>query len=184
MSEYKIGDLFDKVNLRNAKFDKKLNVSSEKSEKYNIPLVNAKHGDNGIMFYGESEIFDSVDMSICIVQNGAVATGDVYPQPYKTGVLWDAYLIKSTDRQDTREALLYFSTAIHKSIKQKFFYEFKATWDRVKDELVLLPTKNNAPDYEFMNDFIKAVQKLVIKDVVVWTDKKINAAKKVVANRR
>jgi len=32
-----------------------------------------------------------------------------------------------------------------------------------------------------MENFIKAIEKLVIKDVVQWTDKKIEATKKVVA---
>ena len=39
------------------------------------------------------------------------------------------------------------------------------------------------PDYEAMQDFISAVQKLVIKDVVQYADKKIGATKKVLKNK-
>lgn len=101
------------------------------------------------MFYGKPSVFDSAEMTIDIVQNGAVATGDVYPQPFKTGVLWDAYLIKAIRWQDSRETLLYFSTAILKTIKKKFSYDKKATWKRVKEEYVWLPV-NKKGDVDFV----------------------------------
>ena len=179
--EFRIGDLYNKIELHNLNFDKKKDTSSEKSEKYTLPIVNAKHGENGIMFYGDKNIFDSEEMTIDIVQNGAVATGDVYPQPQRTGVLWDAYLIKSIKHKDSRESLFYFTATIQKSIKQKFCYEFKATWERVKEEMISLPvTSDDSPDYAFMETFISAVQKLVIKDVVLYADKKIAATKQAV----
>lgn len=179
--EFRIGDLYNKIELHNLNFDKKKDTSSEKSEKYTLPIVNAKHGENGIMFYGDKNIFDSEEMTIDIVQNGAVATGDVYPQPQRTGVLWDAYLIKSIKHKDSRESLFYFTATIQKSIKQKFCYEFKATWERVKEEMISLPvTPDGSPDYAFMETFISAVQKLVIKDVVLYADKKIAATKQAV----
>ena len=179
--EFRIGDLYNKIELHNLNFDKKKDTSSEKSEKYTLPIVNAKHGENGIMFYGDKNIFDSEEMTIDIVQNGAVATGDVYPQPQRTGVLWDAYLIKSIKHKDSRESLFYFTATIQKSIKQKFCYEFKATWERVKEEMIFLPvTPDGSPDYAFMETFISAVQKLVIKDVVLYADKKIAATKQAV----
>ena len=178
--EFRMGDLYDKVELNNKKFDKRNDTRSEPSECYSLPVVNAKHGDNGIMFWGSNDIFDSEEMTIDIVQNGAVATGDVYPQPQRTGVLWDAYLIKAINHIDTRLSLFFFATSIQKSIKLKFAYEFKATWDRVKDENIYLPVRDGMPDYEAMQDFISAVQKLVIKDVVKYADKKIGATKAVV----
>ena len=46
---------------------------------------------------------------------------------------------------------------------------------------LLLPVKDGEIYYEFMENFIKAIEKLVIKNVVLWADKKIEATKKVVA---
>lgn len=167
MAEFKIGDLFDKVELKKNKFNKRKDTSEQKSVDFSIPLANAKHGNNGIMFYGKSNVFDSVEMTIDIVQNGAVATGDVYPQPQKTGVLWDAYLIKAKNRKETENTLFYFSSSILKSIKQKYSYENKATWERVQNEKILLPiTSKNEIDYDFMENYIMAQKKLAMKDVV------------------
>ena len=44
---------------------------------------------------------------------------------------------------------------------------------------MFLPIKVGKPDYDTMETFISAVQKLVIKDVVQYADKKITATKEV-----
>lgn len=81
--EFIIGDLFEKLQLdiKNENFNKALDVSEEQNEEFNLPLVNAKHGNNGIMYYGRESDFDIAEMTIDIVQNGAIATGDVYDIP-------------------------------------------------------------------------------------------------------
>ncbi len=43
---------------------------------------------------------------------------------------------------------------------------------------ILLPVKNNQPDYETMSIVISAIHKIVIQNVVTYTDKKINATKR------
>lgn len=49
------------------------------------------------------------------------------------------------------------------------------------DELnIMLPEKDGKPDYSTMEIFISAVQKLVIKDVVLYADQKIAATKEAV----
>lgn len=42
---------------------------------------------------------------------------------------------------------------------------------------IQLPTKDGKPDYDTMAALISAVQKLVIKDVVLYADRKIEKAK-------
>ena len=93
--EFQIGEYFNKLELKFKKpfFDKELDVSKIKTEEFDLPVVNAKDGNNGIMYYGRSSDFESAEMTIDIVNDGAVSTGNVYPQPQKTGVLYNAYLI-------------------------------------------------------------------------------------------
>lgn len=165
--EYVIGNLFEKLNLRFTKkeFDKLSDVSTIKTREFNIPLVNAKDGNNGIMYYGREKDFETEVMTIDIVSDGAVSTGNVYPQPRRTGVLYNAYLIKS-DLVDTEKKIYFLSTAIKKSIKLKFGYENKATWGKVKNEKIRLPVKNGKIDFEYIEVLISAIQKLTIKDLV------------------
>ena len=179
-NEFAIGDLYDKVKLENKTFDKRKDSRQIPDSQYSLPLVNAKHGDNGIMYYGDPNIFDSIEMTIDIVQNGAIATGDVYPQPQRTGILWDAYLIQASNHQDNAETLLYFSTAIAKSIKKKYTYDNKAYWEQVKVDKINLPiTPSGEIDYMFMETYIRAQEKLAIQRVKDWRDKEIATTKNI-----
>ena len=102
--EFMMDELFEKLDLRfwPKKFEKTKHVSTEKTKEFNIPLVNAKHSNNGIMYYGRETDFESEEMTIDIVADGAASTGDVYPQPQRTGVLYNAYLIKLKERKSSK----------------------------------------------------------------------------------
>ena len=121
--KYVIGDLMTKLDLKIKKedFDKRIDTSLEKNEEFSLPLINAKDGNNGVMYYGREADFESEEMCLDVVQNGAVATGNVYAQIQKTGVLWDAYLIKPND-EISKYALLFLSLIVQKSIKKKLNY--------------------------------------------------------------
>lgn len=84
-------------------------------------------------------------------------TGTVYTQIEKVGVLWDAYLIKFHETV-TKNQLKFLSVAIEKSIKQKFGWENKAVWSKVKLETVSLPTLNNKIAFKYMDRFINALE--------------------------
>lgn len=164
--EFKLGDLFEKLDLKFKKkiFNKQKDISKVQTSEFDLPLVNAKNGDNGIMYYGRSSDFESAEMTIDIVNDGAVSTANVYPQPLKTGVLYNAYLIKPKFTP-TRETLLFFTPCIYKAIKLKFSYENKASWNKVKNELISLPLKPTANaqtlddiDFDFMEKFIAELE--------------------------
>lgn len=162
--EFKIYELFEKPTLGiRKKFNKKEDVSTTRTAVYNLPLVNAKHGNNGIMYYGKECDFDSVSMSIDIVGDGAISTGDVYPQPDKTGVLYNAYLIRPKQEPINEPLIVYFAVAIQKAIKHKYGYDNKATWEKVQRESISLPiTTDGAIDYAFMETAIRAMEKQCI----------------------
>ena len=147
------------MNLRflKNKFDKEKDVSKEQTAEFDLPLINAKDGNNGIMYYGRSSDFESTEMTIDIVNDGAVSTGNVYPQPQKTGVLYNAYLVKPLFSV-TQRLLYFFSTTIQKSIKLKFGYENKAGWEKVKKEKISLPTKDGNIDFAFMETFVAELE--------------------------
>jgi len=52
----------------------------------------------------------------------------------------------------------------------------------VKNKNILLPVKNDEPDYDTMNALISAIKKITIKEVVLYADKKIVATKTVANN--
>lgn len=86
---FKVGSVFNNVEAKckMENFDKRRDTSTVPNEEYCVPLVNAKLGDNGIMFYGRKSDWNTQEMCIDVIQNGAVATGTVYAQPQPVGVL-------------------------------------------------------------------------------------------------
>ena len=180
---FKVGDVFNKLEAKckKADFDKRHDTSTVPNEEYCVPLVNAKVGDNGIMFYGRKSDWNTQEMCIDVIQNGAVATGTVYAQPQPVGVLWDAYLIKPVAEVKTVEALLYMAKCIEKITKEQFSYDKKATWDRVKLCEVSLPvTSDGNINFDYMERYIRAIEKLAIADVAKYKDKLIATTRRVV----
>ena len=175
--------MFNKVEAKCKKedFDKRRDTSTAPNEEYCVPLVNAKVGDNGIMFYGRKSDWNTQEMCIDVIQNGAVATGTVYAQPQPVGVLWDAYLIKPNTEVKSIEALLYMAKCIEKITKEQFSYDKKATWNRVKVCEISLPvTSDGDIDFDYMERYIRAIEKLAIADVAKYKDKLIATTRRIV----
>ena len=63
------------------------------------------------------------------------------------------------------------------------YYPVLIEYKGYKDKLIKLD-KDGDIDFEFMNNFIKAIEKLVIKDVVLYTDNKIKATKSIVSSNQ
>lgn len=160
--EFRVGELFKKLNLRflpNRVFDKASDISEVKSEEFNLPLVNAKHSNNGIMYYGRKHEWEYEVLTIDIVADGAASTGDVYAQPQETGVLYNAYLVKPKAKCVTGLILFFLSTVIQRCVKDHFGYDNKCTWDKVKHETILLPVdKTGQPDWAYMEEYMRKVE--------------------------
>lgn len=190
--EFKVEDLFDKLDLKRIKptFDKKSDLSKVQTEEFDLPLVNAKAGNNGIMYYGRSGDWESETMTIDIVNDGAVSAGMVYAQPQTTGTLYNAYQIKLKAEvlsEVTVPHLLFLATTIQKSIQHKYNYSNKAVWSKVSSELIKLPLKPGTTtyseadiDWDYMEAYIRAIEKQDIADVVTYKDAFIAKAKEIV----
>lgn len=110
------------------------------------------------MYYGRESDFESDEMTIDVVQNGAIATGDVFAQPQRTGVLWDAYLIKPRAAISEKSTLFFLAACLERAIKDRFGYDDKCVWEKVRNLSVMLPvTQANEPDYAYMAKYMDAV---------------------------
>lgn len=167
--KFLIGDLFKNLSLKRIKptFDKKNDVSTIRTDEFNLPLINAKSGNNGIMYYGREEDWESAEMTLDIVNDGAISTGLVYAQPQKTGTLYNAYQIQLINRRPNYQELLFLQRCLQRSIQLKFNYYNKATWERVKQESIWLPLIDRTDptnytqtdiDWNFMENYIKQLE--------------------------
>lgn len=75
-------------------------------------------------------------------------------------------------------ASIFVTTAIHKTSYAGQFSYSNNFYPKHADELnISLPRHNSKPNYALMETFITAIQKLVIKEVVLYADRKIEATK-------
>ena len=78
------------------------------------------------------------------------------------------------------KAAIFVSSACHKAAHTGEFDYGHNFYAKDADALnIMLPQKNGQPDYPAMELLISAIQKLVIKDVVCYADRKIAATKTV-----
>lgn len=178
-SEFRMGELFEKLPVKKAQ---KINVRKYRNQEFNTPVVYCKFGDNGIMYWGRTSEFTTYENVISVVYNGAIAAGKVYAQKEKTGILAESYFIKLKEHNTNHNVNMFFASVIEKTLYYKYSRDYLATWDnKVENDMIWLPKiRNNQIDFDFFETFISAIQKLVIKDVVQYTDDKIEMTKKVV----
>ena len=181
--EVRIGDLFKKVSAKFVgKGDKFKAVSKTKDNIYKIPVVYAKFGDNGIMYWAREGDFETHDNIISIVYNGAIAAGKVYAQKEKTGILAESYFIRLKEYKVSFEVNLFLKCALEKSLYERFSRENLATWDnKVENEIISLPVlPDNNIAFEYIESFIKALQKELIKELVLWNEKELKVSKELI----
>lgn len=75
---------------------------------------------------------------------------------------------------------LYLVTCIRKSLSHKYSWGNSVSNKKIQKDIVFLPTINNKVNYNSMANLISAIQKLVIKDVVLYAERKRDAYNKVV----
>jgi len=140
----------------------------------NLPFVTAGETDEGISaFIGNdvavfSENTTTIDMF-----------GSAKYRNYKYG--GDDHIAVVHTEKLPKLASIFVTSAIHKSSYNGQFNYGRNFYAKDADELTIsLPVKQGAPDYKKMSTIISAIQKLVIKDVVLYADRKITATKTVI----
>ncbi|WP_231170607.1 restriction endonuclease subunit S [Helicobacter pylori] len=181
---FKLGDLFEKVSARFlGKGDKFKATSKSITDTHNIPLVYCKKGNNGIMYWGKKDDFETYNNIISIIYNGVIATGLTYAHRDEVGILAESYFIKFKNGNPNFLCNLFIKTAIEKVLYPKYSRDNLATWaNKVENELIFLPTNQHGKiDFHFMRTFINALMKQTIQGVVQYSSAKIQATKEAIS---
>ncbi|HEM3704464.1 TPA: restriction endonuclease subunit S [Streptococcus suis] len=139
-----------------------------------LPFVTAGEDNTGISdFIGNSvQVFSKNSITIDMF-------GSAKYRGYNFGAD-DHVAVVHTEHLGRYDAMFLSRCIHHVSNAGQFSYS-RNFYAKDADELnIKLPTLNNQPDYDFMSDFIRVIEKLVIKELVEWTDKKIEATREVV----
>lgn len=186
--EFVMHDVFEKLKAPYKGNGKKQdNVSKIQTKEFNLPLINCKYNNNGIMYYGRKSDYTYYENVLSVIYNGPPTEGQTYYQE-EIGVYTDAYLIalKNKNIRVNREIGLYLASIVNASIhnekQRKYSRGNKATWeDKVENDKIILPIKSDGtPDFDYMERYIRAMEKVVIADMVKYKDKVIETTKEVV----
>ena len=141
----------------------------------NIPFVMSGITNTGVVgcISNPVTIFPANSITIDIFGN-SFYRGYEFGAGDDTGVYWN------DDVLYTQKTMLFFAATMEKALKGKFSYGKKLRSSQSHSFKMMLPSKNGKPDYKAMELLISAIQKLVIKDVVEYADRKINATKQII----
>ena len=166
--EYRFADVFN--NIQQGRRLKK-----EDQIEGSMPFVMAGVTNTGVVNYISNPVatFPKNSITIDIFGNAFYRNYD-FGAGDDTGVYWN------TERKLSREMMLFLTKTSEKALQGKFSYGKKLRSSQSLNLRMKLPTKNGTPDYDFMNTYITAIHKVVIKEVVLYAEKKIQATQEVI----
>ena len=138
-----------------------------------LPFVTAGEAAEGISAYisNKVEVFEKNTTTIDMF-------GSAKYRNYRYGA--DDHVAVVHTEAVPMKASIFLTSAIHKAAHTGKFDYGHNFYAKDADALdIMLPTKDGKPDYDAMATLISAVQKLVIKDVVLYADRKIEKTKEV-----
>lgn len=138
-----------------------------------LPFVTAGEASEGISAYisNNVEVFEKNTTTIDMF-------GSAKYRNYQYGA--DDHVAVVHTESVPMKASIFLTSAIHKAAHTGKFDYGHNFYAKDADALdIMLPTKDGEPDFDSMATLISAVQKLVIKDVVIYADRKIEKIKEV-----
>ena len=169
MRKFKIGDLFKS---QNGDFD----IQQKHIDGKGAFVVSSGIQNNGII--GKS------DIDAKIIQGNTITVdmfGNVFFRDFPYKMVTHARVFSLSSKCLKNDKCGLYITSLLKYFPLRFSYSNMASWAKIKDIKIKLPiTQTGTPDYEFMETYIRALEKVVIKGVVEWKDKFIEGTKKIV----
>ncbi len=153
----------------------KRDLPKEPTSKCDLPAITCTSDNQGISCYVPRQNAEILKNVISVAANG---DAPAFYQLNEFTILQDAYALKFTEKELNSSCYLYLTSLLQK-ILQKYNWNNKSGWTKVSQEFIYLPTyPNNKIAFDFMESFIKALEKGSIKSVVEFSEMKLNAYKK------
>ena len=146
-----------------------------------INFVGRTYTDNGVQGKIEKQTFEPNEpFTITATVIGNYKYVKFQTEPYYCSQNIDKLTPNSSISQRNKKIAYYFITNIQKFVSLYDGQQGGYKLEDIKKYTMIIPTYNSQPNYEMMETFISAIQKLVIRDVVLYADRKIAATKVVI----
>lgn len=168
--DYRLGDLFEVK--RTLSFNKEALVSGDEYD-----YVTRTSQNQGILqttaFVNKENLNEAGTWSLGLLQM------DFFYRQRQ----WYAgqFVRKVVFKEQLPSGSIHFFTTVLNALKPKLLSVLVRDVNKTfLDSYVQLPTSSNKPDYTKMETFIRAIEKLVIRDVVLYADRELAATEKVI----
>ena len=168
--DFNVVDLFRVKNTHNILSSEIIENSGE------VPYLCASAENNAVSSYIKYNE-DFLDEGNCIFIGGKTFVVSYQENDFFSNDSHNLALYHKKAELRNLKNQLFLSTCIKRSLQHLYSWGDSISNKKIQKDIIKLPIKNNSPDYSSMETFISAIQKLVIKDVVLYADKKINATK-------
>ncbi|MCI7429492.1 MAG: restriction endonuclease subunit S [Bacteroidales bacterium] len=174
--KFRLGDLFE---INPTKWYK-LTSTQILSATGNVPLVSNSSTDNGVMGFSNLKANNKGNTISC--SDTTLGADTMYYQKDDfIGYQHIQHLVPKFQPFNQSIAMMIISACRVATANAGYDYAHKFNREAMNSTVLSLPiTSSDEIDFDFMKAFISAVQKLVIKDVVQYTDKRIAATAKLV----
>ncbi len=163
--EFNVIDIFDVKNAGNILSRDIIKNSGE------TPYLCASSENNGISSY-ISYNEEYLDKGNCIFIGGKTFVVSYQEKDFYSNDSHNlALYLKNEEKNKLNQ--LYLATCINKGLGYKYSWGNSISSRKIQTDKISLPIKNKQPNYKIMETLISAIQKLVIKDVVLYVEKKI-----------
>lgn len=154
---YKLKDLF--------MIKKGKRLTSSDQEDGLTPYVGAIDSNNGISNHiGQAAIHDG--NTITLNYNGSVGEAFYQPEPFwATDDVNVLYLRKENGIKMNRHIGLFICTIL-KQERYRYSYGRKWVLDRMNETVIMLPSKDNKPDWIYMENYIKSIERESIQQII------------------
>lgn len=156
--DFEVGKLF-KATTKTAK-NNNYKKSKEPEGDYIIPALSSKASDNSFGFYVKEEDHNLInELCLSVTSNGNA--GKVFVQNKPFAITQDAYALKLKDYDADLFVYFFLAAMLEEKLINKYGFNEKATWNKVKKEKISLPATYNynkkeyEPDFKCMKEFIK-----------------------------
>lgn len=129
-----------------------------------LPLISAKKTNNGYKDFVEKNNKDLYPSSIISLNNdGDGGVGIAYYQPFQS--MMDTHVTGLINKKNIdKYTKLFISRTITKQ-RDKFSHGYAISTNRLNRQLIQLPTFNNRPDYNFMEQYMKRKENEVLERI-------------------
>ncbi|WP_208643667.1 restriction endonuclease subunit S [Pedobacter miscanthi] len=167
--DFSVVDVFHVRNTKNILYSDIIENSGD------IPYLCASADNNAVSSYISYDP-KYLDKGNCVFIGGKTFVVTYQENDFYSNDSHNLVLDMKEEKKKNKLNQLYLATCIEKSLGYKYSWGDSISKSKIRSDVVSLPAANNKPKYELMNVFASAINKLVIKRVIQYVDKKIDSS--------